>query len=257
MAFRSLMILLCVGARYTANAAQNGVLTTHHGATEHGACMLPEASYIVTKPVALGDIGSLGPLKYKTGMCGKILRVDCGNGPLDVIVSNSNLGGGLDLYKSSWNQATRNAQPGQKWCRVELTNHNAIHGHGPRCYYEPSSEKNKYELREIETYFLDITFSSNHYLALVDYKKLRAVRVCLINFCYCFACPLLVNGTSFLDCLTRATKSWYLRPLTGNRHRSMGFSRTWPFTAVPCPQTRVSSSTSKMALRIRSSWEIA
>ena len=131
MAFRSLMILLCVGACYTANAAQNGVLTTHHGATEHGACMLPEASYIVTKPVALGDIGSLGPLKYKNGMCGKILRVDCGNGPLDVIVSNSNLGGGLDLYKSSWNQATKNAQPGQKWCRVELTNQNAIRGHGP------------------------------------------------------------------------------------------------------------------------------
>ena len=112
--------LLCrTGATTTPSGPiQTGVLTTRHGATENGACMLPEASYAVTNPVALGDISALGPLKYTNGMCGHVLQIDCGHGPLNIIVSNSNLGGGLDLYASSWSQATANAPPGQQVLRL-------------------------------------------------------------------------------------------------------------------------------------------
>ena len=32
-------------------------------------------------------------------MCGHIFTINCGKGDLDIIVTNSNLGNGLDLYK--------------------------------------------------------------------------------------------------------------------------------------------------------------
>jgi hypothetical protein len=76
----------------------SGVLATRHAAYEAGACSLPQQSYAVTNPVALGNIDSLGYLKFQPELCGQVLQVDCGNGPLNIIVSNSNLGGGLDLY---------------------------------------------------------------------------------------------------------------------------------------------------------------
>ena len=94
------------------------VLATRHGATEIGACSLPQGDYTVNKPVALGDIASLGYLKFRPDLCGHILRVDCGNGPLNIIVTNSNLGGGLDLYASSWSIATNNKPPGETKCSV-------------------------------------------------------------------------------------------------------------------------------------------
>lgn len=119
----------------------SGVLTTHHGATESGACELPEGSYVVNNPVALGDLPSLQNLRYRPGMCGKILTVNCGRGNVDIIVSNSNLGGGLDLYRSSWNKATGGKPPGQEWCSVQLTDRNPFNFNGPRCYYAPTSEK--------------------------------------------------------------------------------------------------------------------
>ncbi|OWA54713.1 hypothetical protein BV898_19114 [Hypsibius exemplaris] len=73
-------------------------------------------------------------------MCGHVLTVDCGHGSLDVIVVNSNLGGGLDLYASAWEQATGNAPPGETKCSVQLSGSNPIQGEGPRCYYAPDSE---------------------------------------------------------------------------------------------------------------------
>ena len=83
------------------------VLTTYHGANEAGACKLPaQGSYSVMYAVALGDLPTLGSLKYTNSMCGHILTVNCGNGDVDIIVMNSNLGGGLDLYGSTWNRYT-------------------------------------------------------------------------------------------------------------------------------------------------------
>ena len=81
------------------------VLTTFHGANEAGACKLPaQGSYSVRHAVALGNVPALGNLKYTNSMCGHILTVNCGNGDVDIIVMNSNLGGGLDLYGSTWNR---------------------------------------------------------------------------------------------------------------------------------------------------------
>ena len=97
-----------------------------HGANEVGACSLPEGDYAVTYPVALGDIPELGYLKFDPDLCGHILEVNCGHGPLNIIISNSNLGGGLDLYTSSWNQATNGKPPGITKCSVKLTNLNTF-----------------------------------------------------------------------------------------------------------------------------------
>ena len=66
---------------------------------------------------------------YFPDLCGHILRIDCGNGPLDIIVTNSNLGGGLDLYSTStWPKATNNQPPGEAHCSVQLTNINPVSG---------------------------------------------------------------------------------------------------------------------------------
>jgi len=111
------------GGSDTSGPLKTGVLATRHGATESGACQLPEGSYGANLfPVALGDIDSLGHLKFQNGMCGHILRVTCpGQSSVDIIVSNANFGGGLDLYASSWDKATGGKPPGQDWCSVQLT----------------------------------------------------------------------------------------------------------------------------------------
>ncbi|XP_055354480.1 uncharacterized protein LOC129600105 [Paramacrobiotus metropolitanus] len=122
--------------------ALSGVLATRHAAHESGSCELPSASYAVQHPVALGDIDALQHLKYKPGMCGQVLSVDCGHGAMDIIVTNANLGGGLDLYASTWDRATGRKPPGQTSCSVNLSTRSAMNTSGPRCYYAPSSEKN-------------------------------------------------------------------------------------------------------------------
>ncbi|CAF0937648.1 unnamed protein product [Adineta ricciae] len=110
-----------------------GVHTTRHGATEHGACALPTSNYAVVNPVALGNIESLKDLKFRPQLCGHVLNVDCGHGSLDIIVTNSNLGGGLDLYGSTWDKLTNHKPPGITSCKVRLTDRNAFNFHGPRC----------------------------------------------------------------------------------------------------------------------------
>jgi hypothetical protein len=78
------------------NQKVKNVLTTCHPAIEIGACSLPKANYAVKYPVALGDISSLAHLKFSPDLCGHILRINCGHGDLDVIVTNSNLGNFLN-----------------------------------------------------------------------------------------------------------------------------------------------------------------
>lgn len=111
---------------------------------EVGACSLPRGDYTVLNPVALGDIPSLGNLRYRGDLCGHILTVDCGNGPTNVIISNSNLGGGLDLYKSSWDKITRSKPPGVQQCSVFLTDKNPFRTDGPVCYHASGEVNNEW-----------------------------------------------------------------------------------------------------------------
>ncbi|CAF2072403.1 unnamed protein product [Rotaria magnacalcarata] len=118
----------------------HGVLATRHGAHEAGACALPSSNYAVINPVALGSIGSLQHIKFRPDLCGHVLKVDCGNGPLDIIITNSNYGGGLDLYGSTWGRLTNNKPPGETHCSAQLTERNAFNFHGPRCFYKPGTD---------------------------------------------------------------------------------------------------------------------
>jgi hypothetical protein len=117
------------------------VLATRHAAYESGACALPSSNYAVVNPVALGSIESLKYLKFHPELCGQILNVDCGNGPLDIIITNSNYGGGLDLYASTWDILTNKKPPGETSCSVQLTSRNAFNFDGPRCFYKPGTDK--------------------------------------------------------------------------------------------------------------------
>jgi len=119
-----------------------GVLATHHGAHETGACELPTSNYTTRYPVALGTIDSLKDLKFRPELCGQILEVNCCQGTLHLIVVNSNIGGGLDLYSTSWARITRNKPPGQTSCSVKLSSHNAFNFNGPRCFYKPGTDFN-------------------------------------------------------------------------------------------------------------------
>jgi hypothetical protein len=48
-------------------------------------------------------ITELGYLKFKPDLCGHVLTINCGHGDLDIIITNSNYGGGMDLYsQSTW-----------------------------------------------------------------------------------------------------------------------------------------------------------
>lgn len=116
------------------------VLATRHGARESGACALPKWNYNTIYPVALGDIPELQYLKFKPELCGHILTVDCGRGALDIVINNSNLGGGLDLYGSTWDILTGNQPPGQAKCSVKLSARNAMNGAGFVCFYKPGTD---------------------------------------------------------------------------------------------------------------------
>jgi hypothetical protein len=80
------------------------VLATRHVSGGSGdACALPRGSYTLNNPFALGDRPELGYLKFKPDLCGHILNINCGHGPLDIIITNSNYGGGIDLYsRATW-----------------------------------------------------------------------------------------------------------------------------------------------------------
>jgi hypothetical protein len=92
--------------------------------------------------LATGDIESLKHLKFQPQLCGQVLSVNCGYGLLDIIVTNSNYGGGLDLYASTWHKLTNNKPPGETSCTVQLTSRNAFNFNGPRCFYKPGTDYN-------------------------------------------------------------------------------------------------------------------
>jgi len=88
--------------------------------------------------------------KYATDLCGHVVQIDCGHGALDVVITNSNLGGGLDLYsESAWPKATGNAPPGETKCSVQLSSRNSLSGGAFQCYYKPGTETNNAYYRNI------------------------------------------------------------------------------------------------------------
>jgi hypothetical protein len=123
---------------------KTNVLTTYHGAIEVGACRLPANSYSTNFPVALGNVQELEELKFTSSLCGHVLTVNCGKGDVDIIVTNSNLGGGLDLYASSWNKATNNLQPGVQRCSVRMTSKNIFTFDGYVCYHATGETSNDF-----------------------------------------------------------------------------------------------------------------
>ena len=67
----------------------------------------------------------------RSDLCGHILTVNCGKGDLDIIINNSNFGGGLDLYGSTWDRATGNLPPSITSCSVALSSRTAMGGSEP------------------------------------------------------------------------------------------------------------------------------
>lgn len=111
------------------------IQTTYHGAHEAGACELPVSYYVVQYPVALGTIDSLKHLKFRPELCGRVLQIDCGKGLLDMVMMNSNYGGRLDLYASTWKKLINNMPPGVTACSAQLSSRNPFSFYTPRCYY--------------------------------------------------------------------------------------------------------------------------
>ena len=50
---------------------------------------------------------------------------------------NSNYGGGLDLYASTWKKLTNDMSPGVTSCSAQLISRNPFSFDSPRCYYKP------------------------------------------------------------------------------------------------------------------------
>lgn len=109
---------------------------------------MPAGDYAVHHAVALGQSSALGSLKWTHGLCGQVLRINCGGSPVEAVVASTcNLGSdtcGVDLISKTWNVATGNKQPGIETCRVELTKTSPLNGGGPLCYFRPTSGSHQY-----------------------------------------------------------------------------------------------------------------
>jgi hypothetical protein len=109
---------------------------------------MPQGDYAVTDAIALGQSQELGNLKWRQGLCGQVLRVDCGNGAIEAVVASTcNLNSGtcgVDMIGKTWRKATSNKPPGIVDCSVSLTNRNPLRAgnNDPLCYYRPNSENN-------------------------------------------------------------------------------------------------------------------
>ncbi|KAK4015612.1 hypothetical protein OUZ56_030587 [Daphnia magna] len=57
--------------------------------SDAGGCQMPQGDYLVVDAIALGQSQALGNLKWRQGLCGQVLRIDCGNGPVDAVVAST------------------------------------------------------------------------------------------------------------------------------------------------------------------------
>ena len=129
-------------------SAVSAVATYWSEKTDAGGCQMPgTVNYAVTDALALGQATSLGNLIWRQGLCGQVLKVDCGRGSTvnAVVASTCNLGSatcGVDLIGKTWRTVTSNQSPGTAQCKVSLTNINPMQGSSPLCFYRPSSPTN-------------------------------------------------------------------------------------------------------------------
>ena len=129
---------------------QNVLATRHVHGGGADACALPQVQYNAVDPFALGDAG-LENLGFQPDLCGHVFQIDCGQGALNIIVTNSNFGGGLGLYsESAWPKATgNNPHLWQARCSVQLSTQNPLYGGDCQCYYKPGTETNNAYYRNI------------------------------------------------------------------------------------------------------------
>lgn len=131
----------------TTSACMGGRATFWAERSDPGGCQMPQGDYVVTDALALGQDPALGDLVWRQGLCGQVVRVDCGHGPVDAVVASTcNLGSpscGVDLIGKTWRRVSAGRSPGiVENCLVTLTNRNPLSGGGPLCFHRPNSEVN-------------------------------------------------------------------------------------------------------------------
>ena len=74
------------------------------------------ANYFITNALALGQSTALGNLAFRSGICGQVLTLNCGNGTVDAVVADTcGIGStacGVDLIGKTWRKLTNNQPPG-------------------------------------------------------------------------------------------------------------------------------------------------
>lgn len=115
----------------------------------NGGCQMPIASYRIKDAIALGREQKLGNLVWRNGLCGQVVKINCGHGEVEaVIVDTCNLTTkdcGIDMIKRTWNKATQNKLPGVVHCKVTLSKSNPLNDKEMVCYHRPNSDiGNKY-----------------------------------------------------------------------------------------------------------------
>ncbi|KAK4005708.1 hypothetical protein OUZ56_010783 [Daphnia magna] len=135
-------IFACIVSQCHAQRNVKGTWWAHK--SDSGGCQVPQGDYAVTDAIALGESLALGNLKWRQGLCGQVLQVNCGKQVVDaVVVRTCNLNSadrcGVDMITKTWNKATGNQKPGIVGCSVSLTKKNPLKGNGPLCYHRPNS----------------------------------------------------------------------------------------------------------------------
>lgn len=124
---------------------QSGIRGTYYApTTAGGACQLPSGDYGVTHAIALGQQHQLENLRWRQGMCGQVLDINCGGQSVQAIVADiCALGSdtcGIDMILRTWNTLTNNAPPGVTTCNVDLSRTNPLKVNGMQCYHRPNSD---------------------------------------------------------------------------------------------------------------------
>lgn len=138
-------ILTVFAAVVSGQSSLGPVRTTYYGKQlANGGCQMPTTDYVITDALALGQIQELGPLIWRSGLCGQVLDVDCGQGTIPVlVVDKCDVGNptcGLDLTERTWNTLTANQEPGVTQCRVALSTKNPLPGNDMYCFHRPDSD---------------------------------------------------------------------------------------------------------------------
>lgn len=119
--------------------------------SDRGSCQMPKDDYVVTDAIALGQSNALGNLKWRHGLCGQVLQIDCGKGSVEAVVAGicnvSTDSCGISMIEKTWNQTTQLDKSDIASCNVALTNKNPIRGNTPVCRHRPTTANTSYRYR--------------------------------------------------------------------------------------------------------------